>query len=867
MLNQDPPKLANLILRWFCREDLLEDIEGDISEIFFKQSRDTSQRKASILYFWNVIRFFRWSNFRKPNMNNQNNVMGMYKNYFKISLRSMARYKGYTMLNILGLTVGLASFILTFLYVQNEFAFDRFHKNGDNIYRLLIKNNISGNTGSGTAGPWAPAMTNELAGVDNFVRIGSFGRNLFAVGDKQFYESNGALVDSSFFNFFSFEIVEGDLKETLTKPFSGALSESMALKYFGDESPIGKVIKVDNSQEFIITAVYNNTKNPTNLAFDYLASFDSHSDWFKDDWVITNYASFIMLNANTSTAEIEGKFGQWLKGHLPEDEVVDMDLVLQPLKDVHLYSGFSRQPDNIRNIYFFTAIGTFILLIAIINFINLVTAQSAKRAKEVGIRKVIGASKSQLMHQFLSEAIFLVIISIFVASVIVIITLPFFNILSGKRLQFDIINNPQILITLFGITVITGLLAGTYPSFVLSRYKPVDIFKGKLSFFTHKQLLSKFLIILQFSMSIILVSSTLIVFKQLDYIQNKKLGFEKDHVLMVPLQNVRSPTKIEAITNQFLQNQNILSISASANRLGGGDWGMPFKYEGSKDDQPMFNRFMAIDDKYLETLGVRLLKGRNFSSEITSDIENSYLVNQSFVDAAGWEDPIGKTVQMPRRNKDGTTKWVDGKVIGVVEDFNYRSLHTAISPMVLGFKPDWVSMLYIKTNGENIQSTITDLNNNWKDFISDKPFDYSFLDQSFNDLYTKEQQLSKIVTLFSGIAIFLACMGLFSLSAFIAEQKTKEVGLRKIMGASISSIILLFSKGFLILVLLSIIVSTPIAWYYNFKWLNSFAYSIDPDLLIFGITGLSVLIIAFITVSMQSLKIAYGNPVDSLRQE
>lgn len=867
MQNQGPPKLANRILRWFCREDLLEDIEGDISEIFFKQIRNNSYRKASIYYTWNVLRYFRWGNLRKPNLNKQVNVLGMYKNYIKISLRSMARYKGYTMLNVLGLTVGLTSFILTTLYVQNELAYDRFHKNGDNIYRLLIVNNTSGNTGNETAGPWAPAMTKELPGVDNFVRIISFGRSLFSVGDKQFYESNGVLVDSSYFDFFNTTFLYGDQSQSLVKPFSMVLSESLAVKYFGQDNPIGKIIKLDSRREYTVTGVYKIEQKPTNFKFDYLASFDSHDNWFKTDWVIQNYTSFLILNPNSQINDIENKFTPWLNSHLPEGEETDLGIHLQPLRDVHLYSGFGSQPDNIRNIYIFAAIGTFILLIAIINFINLVTAQSSRRAKEVGIRKVIGARKSQLMNQFLSEAIILVIISIFVAAVIVTITLPFFNILSGKQLQFDIINNPQILITLFIITVITGLLAGTYPSFVLTRYKPVDVFKGKLSFFNHKQLLSKVLIIVQFSLSIILVSSTLIVFKQLNYIQNKKLGFEKDHVLMVPLQNVRGLTKIEALTNQFLQNQNVLSISASASRLGGGDWGMPFKYEGSKDEQPMFNRFMVIDDKYLETLGVRLLEGRNFSSDITSDKENSYLVNQAFVDATGWEDPIGKTVQMPRRNNDGTTTWVDGNVIGVVEDFNYRSLHTAISPIVLGFKPDWMSLLYVKTSGENVQSTITDLNNKWRNFVSDLPFDYSFLDQSFNDLYTKEQQLSKMVTLFSGIAIFLACMGLFSLSAFMAEQKTKEIGLRKIMGASISSIIFLFSKGFLILVLISIIIATPIAWYYNYKWLDSFAYRIDPDIFLFGFAGLSAMVIAFITVSLQSLKIAYANPVDSLRQE
>ena len=802
----------------------------------------------------------------------------MFKNYLKIAVRNLLRHKAYSLINILGLAVGMACCILIMLYVQDELSYDRYHEKADRIYRVVEEGQVAGKTSNAvvTPAPMGPALVNDYPEVINVVRFFSMmdEKLLITHEDRRFQEERFLYADGSAFEVFTFPLLKGNPRTALKAPYTVVLTEEMAAKYFGGEDPLDQTLTIDG-KDYKVTGVLENIPSNSHFHFDFLASFTTLKEEDTQghqlgSWMNHSFYTYLLLAERASPTELEQQLPAFMNRHMGEQlrrAGVSFTPHLQPLTRIHLHSHleYELEPNSdIRYTYIFSAIAFFILLIACINFVNLSTARSAHRAKEAGMRKVIGAHRLQLIKQFLGESALLSFISLLLAMAFVELVLPAFNSLSGKELTLAYDDQMVVLAGLVGIALLVGVISGTYPAFFLSAFQPAAVLKGTLSIGMRGARFRKLLVIAQFAISILLIVATGVVQNQLDYIRTRRLGFDKEQVVVVSLLE-EAKQKYEVIKSELSQIPGVLRATAAQSVPGGftPQW-LIRAAESDAENIPMYMLF--VDHDFIETLGIELAEGRNFSREYATDATRAFILNQAAVKKLGWNSTAGKELEWLWLG-DQTHVLKKGPVVGVVKDFHFRSLHHEIEPVVIHIAPGYFSCIAVRIRPGDVAGTLNDIEAKWRKLFPDHPLEYSFLDEDIAALYPSENKLGRIVGYFSLLAIFIACLGLLGLASFATEQRTKEIGIRKVLGASVSSIVLLLSKEFTGLVILANLIAWPVAYFAMKDWLEDFAYRIDVGIGTFVLGGVLALVIALLTVSSQAIKAALANPVDALRYE
>jgi len=804
----------------------------------------------------------------------------MLKNYIKVAVRNFLKYKIYSVANILGLSVGIACTTLLVLFVQHELSYDDYHENADRIYRVAASYKFGGQSYelASTPAPLAKTLLEEFPEIEKTVRFRGRGGNIVKYKKNVFKEQGMIYADNSFFDVFSISLIHGDQNEVLIRPGTVTISEKAASKYFGSEDPIGKIIRVGDQSNFEVTGVFEEIPVNTHFHFDFILSMESLDEAKENVWLGNNFNTYFMLRSNSSPEQLEEKFNALLEKYLGPDIEAAMGMTLedlskkggkaafylQPVTDIHLYSDLDSElgaNSDIKYVYIFSIIAIFILAIASINFMNISTARSATRAKEVGIRKVLGSNRHELIIQFLSESFLTTFVSLFVSFGIVELALPLFNNLTGLQLPVKYLGNPQLILLFVGILIFMGLLAGSYPAFVLSAFNPSGVFSGKIKNNTKSGFFRSGLVIFQFAASIVLIIATIVVIKQLEYIQTKKLGFDKDHVIILKDAYLLGD-QVETFRNEMLNYEEVINASISGFLPVPSDNNNSGAFPEGKSEQLVAINQWSVDYDYVKTMRIEITKGRDFSEEFGSDKEN-ILVNEAVVKLFGYENPIGERLSRFISNQGDIKTYT---IIGVMKDFHFESLRNNIEPLMFYLGNNTGSISF-RTTGKNIAVLINDLKTKWEKFVPNQPFNYSFLDEKFNQMYSSEQKTSDIFGVFSGLAIFISCLGLFSLSAFSAEQKTKEIGIRKVLGSTVFSIVYLLASEFLKLILIAFAVAASIAYYFMNNWLLDFAYRTSLSVWVFITAGFIAFFIAMLTVSYQAVKAAMANPVESLRDE
>ncbi len=795
----------------------------------------------------------------------------MLKNLLKVAVRNIVKEKSYSIINILGLTIGITCSIFLLLYIVDELSYDKYHENAENVYRVVshIKEPDNEFTWAVAQIPMAPALKEKFPEVKDAVRFFGTGRTLFRYEDKRFYEEDFYLADSTVFNMFSYDFIEGDPGTALDRPNTVVISSAIARKYFDTENAIGKTLAYENGDLLEVTGVIKNVPKNSHFSFDGLISRSSNPDR-QGSWGNFGVFTYIQLPENYNPEDMQPNF----KSILEENVVpifasigITINYELQKITDIHLHSKIQDEAEgggDISYIYIFSAIAVFMIIIACINYMNLATARSVRRAKEVGIRKVMGSQRKQLIYQFLSESLILGVVAMLLSLFLVFLLLPFFNDVTGKYISFSYILQPNILLALGAVILIVGILAGSYPAFYLSGFKPVSVLKGKISSQGGNVGLRKTLVVLQFCISIFMLISTLVVYDQLNYMRNKDLGFNKDRLIRIEMPGRDLQATYPALRNLLNSNPMVLSTANSSTSPGNNIGKVIFNVE--TNDGEMVERgvdFYAADYDYIPTLGMELVEGRNFSREVLTDTAQSVLVNESMVKRMSWDQPIGKKFNLSNIGRPEVVK-----VIGVLKDYHQNSLYSEIEPLIVIFsKLNYFT--YIKIAGENLKEAIKSVERDWKKINPEKPFQYSFLDESFDEQYKADEKRGQIFTIFSILTIVIACLGLLGLASFTTQQRTKEIGIRKVMGSSIQSIVVLVSKEFIILTGLATLLAFAGAYFFLNNWLKTFVYRIElsDEIGTFLLSAIIAMGITLLTVSFHSLKAASINPVNSLRSE
>ncbi|MDH7462880.1 ABC transporter permease [Chitinophagaceae bacterium 26-R-25] len=793
----------------------------------------------------------------------------MIKNYLKIAFRNLWRHRVFSFINILGLTVGMTACFLIFLYVKFELSYDRFNSKAANIYRLNtdIKTPSETINTSVTAWPFAPNIKREFPEVENFTRVNN-GSFLVRKGDAKFQEDNTLFADSTFFDVFDIKMIKGDPKKALKDMFSIVFTEDAAKKYFGNEDPIGKqVLLTGDGIPSTVTGIIQNIPENSILKGDMLVSMSTLTQHLNkgldQQWGNFGATSFLLLKPGVDPRAMEKKFPDFIErnnGKERKESQMFYTFTLEPLKDIYLLSTRDgNKSGNMNNVYIFSIIAVFILLIACINFINLTTARSSERAKEVGIRKVVGAAKSQVARQFIGESVILCIIAFLLTVLLSVLLLPMFNKLAGKVVSHGIFTNWRYLLLLFSAAVGIGVLAGAYPALILSSFKPVVVLKGRFATGTRGILLRKGLVIAQFAISVVLIIATLVVYSQMNYMRKRDLGFSKDQMLVVSTQG--DPARF-ALQNAVNGLPNVKSTALSSSVPGSGNPGAYSEIENKKGDLQIANLDLYfVDWNYIQQYKIKMVAGRAFSKEFGTDTTQAMVVNESVTKLLGYSSPqeaVGRKFKQWGR---------EGKIIGVMQDFHFRSLQQPIKPLTMRIEPDGSDLLSVHITGGNVPATLASIEKKWKEMIPNRPFSYFFMDEFFDRQYRGEERFGNLFLNFAILAIFISCLGLLGLASYSTMQRTKEIGVRKVLGASVTNITTLLSSDFIKLVLIAIIIASPLAYIGMHKWLESFAYRTSVSWWVFLLAALTAIFIALFTVSFQAIKAAVANPVKSLRSE
>ena len=797
-------------------------------------------------------------------------------NYLKIAFRNLWRNKIFSGINIIGLSVGLASCLLLFIYIAHELSYDDFQQKADRIVRVTMEYSMEGHVAKipVTGTKVAPEFGRQFPEVESGVRM--INREAVVLnGDRQFSEKRLVYTDSAFFSLFSFPLLKGNSQTALASPNVVVLSETVAKKYFGPENPVGKILRINTGgsfRDFSVTGVVGDCPANSQIKYDLLASFKTLPAAKQEEWFSSNYATYLLLHSPEAIARLQAKIPGFMKTQFSKEEMSPGSYLtynLEPLQRVHLYSDVegSFEPNgDLTYIYIFGSIALLILLIACVNYINLATSRAVERAQEVGVRKVMGAMQGQLFGQFIGESVIVTSIALLLALLLASLTLPLFNTLSDRQFSVDVWFKPGNLLLLIGVGVVVSLIAGSYPALVLARYQPIRVLKGQLKTVGAGQF-RKALIVFQFAITAFLIVSTLLVRNQLTFIQHKKLGYSKDHVLMLPVDR-KVNEKISAIKNEFRRNSDVQHVSLASDSPVFVEGGYGMRHPNMPAGHRKMVTGLTIDEEYVATMRLHLIAGSNINAvdmDRVSRTDNDsltrsrFILNEAAVKELGWtpQQAIGQRLDVSGRL---------GEVKGVVSDFHFTSMKQKISPLVL-FPQNGGEILLVKLSGSQLPNTLQFLESKWRTIIADRPFSYEFMDEEFNKLYTSEIRTGRVFSVFAFLSIFLACLGLFGLSAYTTAQRTKEIGVRKVLGASVFSIVGLLARDFLKLVSVAIVVASPVAWYAMNSWLQEFAYRIDIDGWVFALAGLLAVGIALVTVSFQSIKAALMNPVKSLRSE
>ncbi|MEA5427179.1 ABC transporter permease [Arcicella lustrica] len=805
----------------------------------------------------------------------------MIQNYLKIAIRNLLRNKVFSAINIVGLALGIATCLIIMLFVYDELSYDRFNEKADRIFRVVFKASINDGkiNEANVMPPTAQVLKNDYPEVLDATRLRTSGSPEIVYQNKKFKEHSFASVDTNFFDVFTLPLLKGDAKTALREPNTAVITQEFAKKYFGDENPIGKVLFIKSwNENYKVTGLIDKVPHNSHFHFDIFGSMAGVKDAKEPSWMSSGYFTYLVLPEGYDYKILEAKLPQVIKKYMgPQIQTAmgmsisqflqkgnQLGLFLQPLTSIHLdagYTGSIEASGNIQYVYIFGAIAVFMLLIACINFMNLSTAGASKRAKEVGVRKVLGSVKQDLITQFLFESVLLSIVALVLSLMLVQLALPIFNDLAEKDLQLDFLKNPLLLIAFLLFGLLVGVLAGSYPAFFLSSFNPVEVLKGKFKLAGKSISLRSGLVVFQFFISIALIIGTTVVYQQIKFIQSKDLGYAKDQLLI--MRNTWSLGKNEEVfRQQILQDPRVLSVtSAGYLPAGPSDSNNSMGYPDSDESQVMRTLEYKIDDQYIPTMGMKVIAGRNFSKDFATD-STAMIINETAAKAFGWKNAVGHTITRFKTN-DGLK--VTYRIIGIVKDFHFKSLHESITPLLMVSEKTYG--LTIKVKGKDVEGLLSSLKNQWQKFSVEEPFSYAFMDELFEKTYQSEQKISVILSIFSGLTIFVACLGLFGLATFTAEQRTKEIGVRKVLGASVSQIVTLLSKEFLKLVLVACCFAFPLGYWLMNKWLQDFAYRIEISAWIFVLAGILALFIALLTISYQAIKAALANPVTSLRTE
>lgn len=870
MNDTEPPKFMLRFFRWFCDPELHPFIEGDLFELYQERVTDLGKRRADRRFIIDVLLLFRPGMIRRLEvLANTLYHLTMMRNHFKISLRSLSKQKFFTAINVSGMTIGLTCFILIALYIRYESSYDKHHQDANQLYRisqLQVGNDIRGKDRYAISPlPLGPAVMQNCPQVAAATTLGIH-KALFVHKGQGLYEE-GLYANEAFFDVFSQGEFDTQGQAILQDPNAIILTQSFAKKYFGAESPIGEELLFEGEQVLTVKAIIKDPPKNQHFQYDYITSY-KNLPWYQHDigfWNHNNYRTYIRLEPGTDPSAIEAQmetFDQYTESAYSSFSFKPT-YFLQPVPDIHLHSDINfeiKANGDIRYLYLSASIAFIILLLASINYMNLAVSRSAGQALQVGIRKVLGARRSQIVHQFLAESIVISVLSFALAISLAYLLIPVFNRILDIEIPFELTGNPLLLLGLFLIALVIAILSGLYPAIVSSASKPIYALKGKW-FKIRKEgmLVRNSLVVGQFAIAIILAICSVVIYQQLRFIQNKKLGYSRDQVIYLTYNQVNIHPETPAIRQELLRTPGIKNVSfANGLPLNLGCNTIINAWEGRKEEEELYIYCNYVDHNFLDLFEIELLEGRNFSPTHPKDTLNNYILNEAALKKLGWSSAVGK-------------RFRDGKIIGVVKDFHFQPFDLAIEPLFMGYRNtnrgQFISQITMKVDGGDAGSLLTKVKKTMKTFLPNQPFDPQFMDESYNQLYNVERRFGEAFSLFTLIALFIACMGLFGLVSHRLVQRTKEIGIRKVLGATVGNIVSMVSKDFLQLVFLSTLIAVPVAWWSMHKWLEDFAYRTELQVWTFLLVGLLAIGLAFLTVSLKAVQAASANPMDNLRTE
>jgi putative ABC transport system permease protein len=865
-----PPKRVLNFFRWYCHPRLVDYIEGDLIEVYRQRLKKMPEKKADLRFLIDVLLLFRPGIIRPPEGIKNLNPNGMYKNYLKITFRVFNRERLYSLINLSGLAIGFTCCLLIYLFISDELSYDKFHADAGRIYRISAAYMRQGQWEPYGSNAWRTAelVRNNYSEVEQMVRIMDDNNVLFEHGDKRILEDRLAFVDDNFFKVFNFPLVQGNVAEALKGPNKVIVSESTAAKYFGDENPIGKVFKVyDAAVDLQVSGVMADMPPNSHFHFDFLISGETLKQLVPEG-LYTNVGwdsqyVYLKLAPGVDPKTLEATFPDFINKNLDFWKSTTFKLFLQPLLSIHLQSNLGRELEangSLNNVYTFSAIAVFILVIACVNYMNLTTARSLRRAKEVGMRKVLGAKRTDLLSQFLTESFIMTVIAICAALIFCFFLLPEFNQFAGKQISQNVLFSREIILTLLVSLVLIALVSGFYPSVMLSSFRPLNSMKGSGLAAKSGFVFRKGLVVLQFVISIGLIAASAIVFKQWDFLKNKALGINQEMLVSIPLQTM-DRRQVGAFSNELFANSSVKKVGLSNMRMPG--WignSTGYSAEDVESDEEVNKsmKIVRIDYDFFSTVEAQVIAGRDFSRDFPADSTSSIILNESAVAQLKWKDPIGKWMEL------GGRKYT---VVGLVKDFHFESLHREIPPIIFIFSSRFLNWAYVKIDRQDVQPALKHIEKTYSKFVSNRDFSYTFLNEDIRRQYVAEEKFTQVFTIFTILAIIIACLGTFGLISFTAERRSKEIGIRKVLGASAGNVSFLLIREFVILLLIASAIAWPITWYFLNGWMEGFIYrtSIGAGPFI-SATVLAAFIVVG-TTGFRALRAALANPIDSLRDE
>jgi putative ABC transport system permease protein len=789
----------------------------------------------------------------------------MLKNLLKTALRHILKHPGYSLLNILGLTLGISSALFLIIYVSDEVSYDRYHEKADRIYRVssTITEPDDQFTWIVAQVPFGPQVVQDYPEIESFVRFINMPRALYKYEDKEFNEENFYFVDSTLFDIFTYELVKGDLKSAILEPDKIIITETVASRYFGNSDPIGKTLTA-GTDTYEVTGVIKDVPMNSHFRFEAVASRNNLPKQL-GSWGNFGVYTYLLFPENFDVDAFETKMQEMYEAHMAsifKALNIKIEYILEPLTRIHLFSTNASEPEptgSIDYVYIFAIVAAFLVLIAAMNYMNLATARSTRRAREVGLRKVVGSRRGPLILQFLSESFVFTIISLIFSILILFILLPKFNMLAGKSFDLSVIYSPAVIISLVSVILIVGIFGGSYPAFFLSRFSPVTVLKGEITQGSAGSLFRKVLVVIQFTVSVIMIVCTLVVFRQLDYLKNMDQGFDQTNVIALQL-NQGLANKYPVLKQALLENPDIKYVTSTNTAIGEGSAKVIFNVES---DQGMSQRgvnFAVVDHDFVDALGIKMETGRDFQEDMPSDTLVGVVVNETFVKRMAWTEPIGKKVEL------GDERTIRARVIGVMKDFHQTGMYNEIESFLLIYRT-LGNIVYVKLGENNTQASLSFIESKWREILPDQPFTYTYLSERFNRQFEADEKRGKVFTMFTILAILIACLGLFGLASYMVEQRTKEIGIRKVFGANEGIILKLISKDFLILVTIGIVIAIPVAYYFMSSWLQDYVYKTNIGIPLLVLASLLTLAITFITISYKAYQAAVLNPANSIKTE